>query len=115
MAISEFEERRCRRELDKFLGDRRPPPSLRDQVDLGYRIQNQSVEIFELRPRWDDPSQKFESPIAKATYVKSQKNWKIYWQKSDMKWHSYSPCSEVKLLEEFLQVVIEDEHCCFFG
>ena len=46
MAISEFEIKRCEKELDKFLTKTRPPAHMRDQLDLGYRIDNQSVEIF---------------------------------------------------------------------
>ena len=115
MAISEFEERRCEREMEKFLLSHRPPAHIRHEVDLAYRLENQSVEIFEIRPHWKDSSEKIETPIAKATYVKTQGKWNVYWHKSDMKWHRYEPCSEVKHLEEFLEVIGEDSHCCFFG
>lgn len=45
MAISEFEIKRCERELEKFLEEKRPPAHVRAQLDLGYRITGQSVEI----------------------------------------------------------------------
>jgi len=40
---------------------------------------------------------------------------KIYWQRSDLKWHEYEPNLEVRFLEEFLTIVAENKHCYFFG
>ncbi|WP_432470216.1 DUF3024 domain-containing protein [Amphritea sp. HPY] len=115
MTISEFEIKRCEKELDKFLAETRPPAHMRDQLDLGYRIDNQSVEIFEIRPQWDDPANKMESAVAKATYSKKEKIWKVYWQRQDMKWHSYKPEPKVKHIEDFISLITEDAHACFFG
>lgn len=115
MTISEFEIKKCEKDLEVFMKKHRPPANIRNEVDFSYRIENQSVEIFEIRPHWSNPSEKIETPIAKATYVKTQKLWKVYWQKSDLKWHSYEPLSEVKSLEQFLITVGEDKHACFFG
>ena len=115
MAISEFEKKKCEREMDKFLKAHRPPAHIRDEVDLSYRIENQSVEILETRPQWDNPNEKTEIPIAKATYVKKDQVWKIYWQRQDLKWHSYTPVPTVKHFEQFLEVVGDDANACFFG
>ncbi len=115
MAISEFEIKRCEKDLSVFMCKHRPPAHIRNEVDIGYRIENQSVELFEIRPLWNDASKKTEMPVAKATYVKAKKIWKVYWQRSDLKWHLYEPVAEVKSLEQFLNVIGEDEHSCFFG
>jgi hypothetical protein len=115
MAISEFEEKRCEREMVKFLAAHRPPVHIRHEIDIAYRLANQSVEIFEIRPHWQNTSEKIETPVAKATYVKSHKEWRIYWHRSDMEWHRYEPNSEVKYFEEFLSVVDEDSYGCFWG
>ena len=115
MAISEFEEKRCEREMEKFLAVHRPPAHIRSEVDITYRLENQSVEIFEVRPHWQNKSEKTETPVAKATYVKKEKEWRIYWHKSDMKWHRYEPKAEVRHFEEFLSIFAEDKHCCFWG
>ncbi|MFT5577233.1 MAG: hypothetical protein ACI89D_002769 [Bermanella sp.] len=115
MAMSEFEVKRCERELEKFLSVHRPPVHVRNELDISYRLINQSVEIFEVTPDWKDPTEKMETPVAKGTYVKSQNIWKVYWHKSDMKWHRYDPMPEVKSIEDFLTTVGEDKHCCFFG
>ena len=56
-----------------------------------------------------------EHPIAKATYNKSSRNWKVLWRRADLKWHSYTPNPEVASIEDFLAIVQKDEHGCFFG
>ncbi|HKL26212.1 MAG TPA: DUF3024 domain-containing protein [Desulfuromonadales bacterium] len=56
-----------------------------------------------------------ESPVAKATYVKIRKIWKIYWMRADLKWHGYQPDPVVQSIEEFLEIVERDEYGCFYG
>jgi len=115
MALSEFEVKKIEKEVGRFVEARRPPPHIRQELDLGFRVKGQSVEIFEIRPRWRHPKEKIEEPVAKATYVKTQKLWKVYWQRADLKWHRYDPAPEVGTLQEFLGLVDRDEHACFFG
>ena len=115
MAISEFEIKKCERELETFMKAHRPPAHIRHELDLGYRISNQSIEIFEIRPNWRSPAEKMEHAVAKATFVKTQNCWKIFWQRADLKWHGYDPAPEVQSLKEFLDIVGEDRHACFFG
>lgn len=115
MAISEFQIKKCEKEIEAFMKVRRPPGHIRNELDLGYRITDQSVELFEIRPQWRDPSQKIETPVAKATFVKAQGCWKVFWQRADLKWHGYEPAPKVESLTEFLNIVAEDKHACFFG
>lgn len=115
MAFSELETKRCAKAVAGFVEKRRPPPYLRPQIDLGFRVKGQSVEIFEIRPAWREPKRKIEEAVAKATYVKTQDIWKIYWQRADLKWHRYDPDPELRTIEEFLEIVDADEYCCFFG
>ncbi|MEI6858929.1 MAG: DUF3024 domain-containing protein [Shewanella sp.] len=115
MAISEFEIKRCEKQLDNFLMKHRPPVEIRTRLDIAYRINNQSVEIFEVSPKWDDATEVVENNVAKATYVKSKKHWEIYWQRADLKWHSYKPYPTTKNIEDFLELIGVDEHACFFG
>jgi hypothetical protein len=115
VAFSEFELRRCHRALAEFMERRRPPTHIRDRLDLSYRISAHSVEIFEIRPDWQDPTTKRESPVAKATFVRTHNHWRVFWMRRDLKWHGYEPNLEVKSLEAFLNVVDRDELCCFFG
>ncbi len=115
MSLSEFEWKRTEKMVAAFIEKHRPTPDIREQLDEGYRIENQSVVLFEIRPTWNNPSEKQEIPIAKATYVKSRRCWRVFWQRSDLKWHRYEPTPEVRLIEDFLALVERDEHHCFFG
>jgi spore coat polysaccharide biosynthesis protein SpsF (cytidylyltransferase family) len=113
--LSEFEALRCEKLVAAFVERRRPPPHLRHQVDLGFSVRGQSVEIFEVRARWDDATQTTHEFVAKATFERNSGQWKVYWQRADMKWHSYAPQPRVDTLEEFLALLENDVHACFFG
>ena len=115
MALSEAERLRRERAMGVLLEKHRPPSHLRSEVDIAIRLDDKSVEVVEIRPRWDQPKERLERPVAKATYVKSQDLWKVFWVKRDLKWHRYEPAPEVKSLEEFAQLVRDDKHACFFG
>jgi hypothetical protein len=98
-----------------FMSKRRPPEEIRDKLDLGWRIERQSVVINSIRPMWRDESRYIEEAAAKATYHRKANRWKIYWMRADLKWHSYPPQPEALFFEEFLAVVDEDEDGCFWG
>lgn len=115
MAFSEFEQKRYEKMMDGYIAENRPPASVRHEVDLSYRIKGQSIVIFEIRPFWDNPNKTVEEPVAKATFSQKQNIWKIYWQRSDLKWHRYDPEPLVETLEEFIEIVDEDDYACFFG
>ncbi len=115
MALGEFELKRVEKLATQFVDANRPPAHIRSQLDIGFRIIDQSLEFFEIRPRWNDPAEKMEQAMAKTTYVKKTKSWKIYWMRQDLKWHRYDPVAEVSTLDEFLRVVAEDTHACFRG
>jgi hypothetical protein len=115
MAISEFEIKRVEKLVGQYVEGIRPPKHIRNEVDISFRISGQSFVIFEIRPQWDDPTKKTESPAVKATYVKSKKEWKLYWMRADLKWHSYKPFPASKSLEKILEVIEQDSHNCFWG
>lgn len=50
--FSEFEIKRVEKVVGAFIAKRRPPPHIRKQLDLGFRLKGQSVEIFGIRPVW---------------------------------------------------------------
>jgi hypothetical protein len=115
MAFDELTRHRVIKAIAAFVKSHRPPPSIRKELDLSYRLTNQSVEIFEIRPRWQHPDETIECPVAKATFVKTQDVWKIYWMRQDLKWHSYPLLPEVNFIEEFLEEVALDPSACFWG
>lgn len=115
MAISEFEIKRIENFVGDFIEQQRPSTEIRHQLDLGFRVSNQSFEIFEIRPRYNNPKEKTETSVAKSTFVKSKKIWKHFWMRADLKWHGYEPFPESKSLEEILQTIKEDTYHCFWG
>jgi hypothetical protein len=115
MAFSEFEMKRIQKVVGRYVEENRPPVGVRDKVDLSYRVEGQSVLIFEIRPLWSNPEEKIEEPVAKAIYVKSRNLWRVYWQKADLKWHRYDPDPEVSNIEDFINIVGLDKYACFFG
>lgn len=88
---------------------------MRHKIDLTYSIDKQSITILELRPGWAQPETTVEINIAKATFVQTKNCWKVFWQRSDLKWHSYTPSPTVQTVSEFVKVVEEDKHHCFWG
>lgn len=115
MAFSEIEQKRYEKPVEAYINRHRPPPHIRKELDLGYRFTNQSVEIFEIRPAWRRPGEYMEHSIAKATFVKTEQVWRIYWQRADLKWHRYEPDPSASTIEEFLSIVEQDEYRCFYG
>ena len=116
MALSEFETKRCEKLMNEYIEQRRPPAHIRPELDYGYRVTGQSVEMFTIRPVWRGaPGELMEHAVAKATFVKSRGVWRVFWQRQDLKWHSYEPDAEVPDLSDFIAVVERDEYGCFYG
>lgn len=116
MAFNEIERARLRRAIVPFMEARRPPAHIRQKLDLSYRLVRQSLEIFEVRPKWRGaPDETMENPVAKATFVKARGSWNVFWYRADLKWHAYEPTPHVPSIERFLAIVAEDTHGCFFG
>jgi hypothetical protein len=115
VTLSEFEIKRCEKLVAEFLERRRPPPRLRKDVDLSFRINRQSVEIFEIRSHWTGKGKPTEHRIAKAMFMKCKQNWKVLREGPDLKWRSYEPHPEAQTIEEFLAIIQNDDHDSFFG
>ena len=115
MPFTELETARIEASMAEFMSRRRPPAGIRNKVDLSWRTEGQSVVIFQIRPFWKDDSEKIEEFVAKATYVRKSNRWTIYWQRADLKWHSYPPNPEAVFFDEFLAIVEEEDHGCFWG
>jgi hypothetical protein len=101
--------------MENFLSNVRPPEHIREELDAAYKIEDQSVIVFEIRLTWTKPKTKVEIPIAKATFVKAKNIWKVYWKRSNGKWESYGPKPLVKKIKQFADLIEEDSHSCFFG
>ncbi len=115
MAFDELDRKRIELKMAAYLERKRPPAHIRPQLDIGFRLNEQSVVVFEIRPDWKEPKIKRETDVAKATYVRTQNVWKIYWMRADLKWHGYEPMREAASVEEFLDELEKDPYCCFWG
>jgi hypothetical protein len=101
--------------MENYLDRFRPDEEMRKQIDFGYHIEGQSVYIVEIRPRWDNPELIHESKVAKATWVKKRGEWKVFWLRASLKWETYPPCPYVETFSQFVDLVEEDRHNCFWG
>ncbi|WP_435236287.1 DUF3024 domain-containing protein [Psychromonas sp. PT13] len=115
MPLSEFEIKRYEIAKKKFLLKRRPHPSVRDKCDLDCRLSNQTVEVFEQRPQWNNTDVFNEYPLAKMTYVKTKKEWEIFYMSSNLTWKSYRLHKSAKTIEEVFVIIDCDETGIFFG
>ena len=101
--------------IKKLIETIRPPIEARDQVDIDYKFENNTLEIFEIRPRWDNKEEKVQTPIVKTKLIKSRGIWKNYWMRASGKWESYEPNPEVDDLSNFFEILKEDKYGCFWG
>jgi hypothetical protein len=113
--LNDIERKRCENVLSGYVARHRPPGHIRNQLDLGFRITDPSVELFEIRPEWEHPERFHEQPFAKATFVRSKGHWRVFRRRADLKWHRYPPAPEVPDIESFVALVERDEHHCFKG
>ena len=115
MALSNTQIEEIEQAAEKYMNHNRPPLEIRDKLDIAYRIDGQSVVVFEVRPQWDKPEEKMEMDLAKTTFVKTKKLWKIYWMRGNLKWDHYKPVPFVKNISDFFDLIAKDELNCFFG
>jgi len=113
MGWNELDRRRAEKQVADFVDSRRPPVAMREQLDIGYRLDGQRVELFEFRR--SVRGHRVEEDFARLVYVKSRAVWKLYWMSSGLRWRVYAPLPEADRLEELLHEIDEDPHACFFG
>lgn len=113
MAFSEFEEARFTQIVKDWVEENRPPKQIRAKLDLQFVLEKQSFIIFEVRPY--PTGEVLKTEVVKITFVKTQKLWKLYWMKSDLKWHAYDLDFEHSELEDVLAEIKDDPYCCFWG
>lgn len=103
--------------VEAYIRRKRPPVEIRSQLDLGFSYENNTFELYEVRPVWNSPDKnEFQKlSFAKFKYVKTQKIWKLYWQRGSGKWQSYEPLAEVSNIDLILACIDEDTFGCFYG
>jgi len=113
MALSELELAGVNRTMTAYIARRRPRPEIRNELDIGYSIENQSIIVHEDRQLYD--GSRMIEPVAKATWVKTQRTWKVFWMRADLRWHSYEPLAIARTLDKVLEEIDADPYGCFWG
>jgi len=93
----------------------RPPEHIRDRLDLGFRAAGHSFEFFQIYPPLPGRSKTVQHGLAKVTFVRTRDEWRLYWMRADLKWHSYDPEPIHSTLESALKTVAQDRYNCFYG
>ncbi|WP_329909905.1 DUF3024 domain-containing protein [Serratia quinivorans] len=113
MAFNDLEFHAVKKEVEAFVESRRPPVHIRPELDITYKIDDQTIEILEVRPLWNGkPGEMMERTTAKISYVRSQKVWNVYWMRASLKWELYE---KAKTLGDALEIVHTDQYGYFFG
>lgn len=114
MAFTQTEENDIRNLMHTFIEDLRPPEHIRPKLDFGYRIEGQSVFIFEIRPQWNEPQIIRNYDFAKISFVQTSGLWKLYWMRGNLQWYPYETPTTGSL-KVALKLIKADKHFCFFG
>ena len=115
MAFTEHERVANLAALKWFMARHTPPEHIREQLDFGYKVVGHTVDIFEIRPDWQDKTETRHTPVARAKYIRTENEWRLYWRRADLKWHLYEPAPVHENLQDALAVVDQDAYACFFG
>ena len=115
MAFNDFENAVNQKALNWFMERQRPPEHIRPQLDYGYEIRGQTVDIFEIRPDWKDKKTVRHTPVARIKFVRTEERWHLCWMRGNLKWYAYEPDQFHSTLQSALKTVNADTLCCFFG
>jgi hypothetical protein len=114
MAFSELELKA----VDRTVGDfcrRHSPAQHADQLRCIYEIKGHDVVVFEERPPWRGDGEWTRQGIAKVRFVRTRREWLLYWMRADLKWHEYEPEPMPRDLASLVRIVDEDKLGAFFG
>lgn len=106
MAFSEFELFKIEKALKGFVQQFGAELPL---AGYCYSMSGHSIVLIRFLPHLRDPLQRVEYPIAKLTYVATQKLWKISVQRSSERFVSYQPHPSARDIESALAVISADE------
>ena len=102
--------------IKNFIESIRPEDlEIRKQVDMGYSFDEKTAILYEIRPSFMEEGAIDHIEFAKIRFYKSTSKWKLYWMRSNEKWHQYQPFPESTHLDEIINIIKKDEHGCFFG
>ena len=113
MPLAELDRKRIESALTAFCES--VPKRVRHQLRYDFSIRGQAVELWEERPRFDDPTRWMRHDIAKIRYNATGRVWHLYCQFRDLKWRSYAPRPTAPVFDELFEEVRRDPTGIFFG
>ena len=112
MPISEIERRKAEKVLTAYCNER-TDPSLRDRLQIVFRLEGNYAYVSERRPHWQDSSIVRDHDIAKFRFVVNRRAWTLYWRDSNLKWHVFPDCAPARDIAELLPVI--ESEPIFYG
>ena len=112
MPISEIERHVAEKVLREYC-TRRTDPSIRDELEIVFRLEGNEAYISERRPDWRDPSIVRDHEVAKFRFVVKTRTWQLYWRDRNLRWHRFDEYAPSRSLAKLLPIV--DEEPIFYG
>ena len=115
MAFNELDRKRIEKTLDRFIQAHRRHPIFATNLTSVFACKAKASNCLKSAPFGTTQAKKWNRRLLKPPTSKRKTSWKTYWMRADLKWHSYPPAPHVLNIDEFLALVAEDKHACFFG
>jgi hypothetical protein len=110
--IPESELEQAKRHLERFCQKRVPAP-VRDKLSYSYRVEGNSLNLFEHRPHFMLPDVTTELFVARFRH-EGEDRWTLMWSDRDEKLHPYDGFESVSF-QQALEEMSEDPTGIFFG
>lgn len=114
MALTEIQKAQVDKLLTAYCAKRVPAP-VRPKIRVGYRIDGTAVILYEERPAFQPPHAWQEMVVAKFMYVGTRREWRLYCQHRDLKWHVYQALPVSSSFAKLLDEVDADPTGIFWG
>lgn len=114
MALSEFEQARIKRLFRAYCEIRIPEP-LRTTLRIDFRIGDDDVILYELRPHYQQPDIWYSTAVARFVKQPDQNLWSLYSADRNDQWLPYLPYHGDRNIEKLLAVVNDDPLGLFWG
>lgn len=114
MALAEMQKAQVNRQLTAFCSSR-VPVAVRAKLRTGFRIDGSAVILFEERLAFRPPHDWQEMVVARFTYVATRREWQLYCQHRDLRWHRYQALPAASSFAKLLAEVDADPTGIFWG
>jgi hypothetical protein len=86
----------------------------RQQLDIGYAVVHETVDMVEIRPDWQNKSTTMRTPVVRVKFVRTQMQRLLQWMQRDL----YSLAHESNHVHSTLRSALKTEDtgahsCCF--